>query len=158
MSEDQFNTAYREYAALVHHSIMRVVNNRAIADDLMQETFLRFLQKADPDRPSAYKSFLFQISHNLAMDYLKKFSRVSNFEVIPERPDRRDQIGDAEFGMLRSEMVSKMLAHDPSYLKIFVLRVDYDMTYDEIATTLKIPKRSLMRYKDQLRNILAEFL
>ena len=32
------------------------------------------------------------------------------------------------------------------------------MTYDEIASTLSIPKRSLMRYKDQLRNILAEFL
>ena len=158
MSEEQFNTAYRQYAALVHHSIMRVVNNRAIADDLMQETFLRFLQKADPARPSAHKSFLFQISHNLAVDYLKKFSRVSNFDEIPERPDRRDQISDAEFGMLRREMVSKMLTQDPAYLKIFVLRVDYGMTYDEIASTLSIPKRSLMRYKDQLRNILAEFL
>lgn len=137
---------------------MRIVNNPAIAEDLLQETFLRFLQKAESARPEAHRAFLFQISHNLAVDNLKKYARVNNYDTLHDRPDQRDHVAETDYRILRENAITKMLASNPVYVEIFLLRLDFGMTYDEIGIALKIPKRTLMRYVDNLKKILREVL
>lgn len=137
---------------------MRIVNNSAIAEDLLQETFMRFLQKAEPGRPESHRAFLFQISHNLAVDNLKKYGRVNNYDTLQDRPDGRDHVAETDFRIMRENVIAKMMRNNPTYVEIFLLRLDYGMTYDEIGTALKIPKRTLMRHVDNLKKILREVL
>ena len=69
-------------------------NNGLHAEKILQETFLRFLEKADPGRPGDFRTFLIHISHNLAVDYIKKHARLKNVEDFPAEADRRDFAGE----------------------------------------------------------------
>lgn len=158
LSDAEFNEAYEKYSRNTYFGILRVVNNDAVAEEILQETFLRFLEKADPARPGDFRTFLIHISHNLAVDYIKKNARLKNVEDFPAEADHRDFTGEAETRLLRDEIQQKLLAADERYLNIFLLRVDYEMTYDEIAATLGIPKRTTMRYVENIKKIVQGVL
>ncbi|HTU02118.1 MAG TPA: sigma-70 family RNA polymerase sigma factor, partial [Candidatus Sulfotelmatobacter sp.] len=68
--------AYREllsrYERPVFSLIYRMVRDRALAEDLAQEGFLRAFQRLgsyDPDRK--FSSWFFQVLRNLTIDYLR---------------------------------------------------------------------------------------
>ena len=85
LSDAEFNAAYEKYSRNTYFGILRVVNNDAVAEEILQETFLRFLEKADPARPADFRTFLIHISHNLAVDYIKKPFNVDEFrDVLPK--------------------------------------------------------------------------
>lgn len=158
MTDAEFDEAYASYAPAIYRSIYRVVNNGAIAEDLLQDTFVRFLEKADANKPETHRAFLFRIGHNLAVDYLKKHGRVLNFENFHEEADRRDGFRDTDFKVWREQIIRKIQQENPHYLRIFLLRVDFDLTYDQISSELKIPKRTLMRQVDGLKRLLQELI
>lgn len=158
LSDSEFNAAYEKYSRPTYLHIFRILNNEAVAEEILQETFLRFLEKADPARPGDFRTFLMHISHNLAVDYIKKNARLKNVEDFPAEADRRDFTGEAEARVLRHEIQEKLVTADDRYLSIFLLRVDYEMTYDEIAETLGIPKRTTMRYVENIKKIVQGVL
>lgn len=158
MTDAEFDLAYAQFAQAVYRSIYRVVNNRAIAEDLLQDTFIRFLEKADTQRPEMHRAFLFRIGHNLAVDYLKKHGRVLNYENFHDHVDKRDSFQESDFKLWREHIVRKIEQENPHLLKIFLLRIDFDLTYDQISTELKIPKRTLMRLTETLKKLLRELI
>ncbi len=158
LSDTQFNEAYQKYSRSTYVRVYRIVNNEAVAEEILQETFLRFLEKADSGRPGDFRTFLIHISHNLAVDYIKKNARVKNVEDFPAEADRRDFAGEAEARVMREDILARLAAVDERYLSIFLLRVDYEMTYDEISTTLGIPKRTMMRHVENLKKLIQDFL
>ena len=158
MTDGEFEEAYAQFAPALYRSIQRIVNNAAISEDIMQETFIRFLQKADTDTPQKYRAFLFQIGHNLAVDYLKKHRRVLNYENLDSKIDERDSFQEADYRLWREIIVQKMQKSNPKYLQIFLLRVDFQLTYEEISEQLKIPIRTLMRLTEGMKRILREVL
>lgn len=158
LTDREFNAAYDKYSRSTYLHIYRILQNEAVSEEILQETFLRFLEKADPARPADFRTFLIHISHNLAVDYIKKNARLKNVEDFPAEADRRDFAREAEARVLRDEIQQKLVAADERYLNIFLLRVDYEMTYDEIATTLGIPKRTTMRYVENIRKIVQGVL
>ncbi|MBL8032580.1 MAG: RNA polymerase sigma factor [Leptospiraceae bacterium] len=158
LSEEEFNQAYEQHSRSVFYAVMRIVNNDAVAEEILQETFLRFLQKADSGRHEEFKTFLIRISHNLAVDYVKKQVRQRNIEHSENEADRRNYESESDARVLRDTVIGRLSAMHPRYVKIFVLRVDYQMTYEEIAKTLGIPKRSMMRYIEHIKQTMQDFL
>jgi len=158
LTDSQFNEAYAKHARSVYFAIRRIVNNEAVAEEIMQEAFLRFLQKADSRRTDEHKSFLIHISHNLAIDHLKKTSRVRNTDSMQFEADKRDYAEESEGRILRDNIIADLSKLNSRYLRIFLLRVDYQMTYEEISDLMKIPKRTLMRYVDHLKTRLQDFV
>lgn len=158
LTDAEFNEAYEKYSRAIYFSVRRIVNNDAAAEEILQDTFLRFLEKAEPGRSSEHKSFLYNISHNLAVDYIRRNSRIKLTENILLTPDRRNFSEESDARILRDTIIRGLAKTDEKYLRIFLLRVDYEMTYDEISETLKIPKRTLVRYVENLKKLLREFL
>lgn len=71
--EDALAEAYRRHAGAVYGLARRVVNETAIAEELVQEIFLRLWNqpdKFDPDRGSL-RSFLLAQTHGRAVDLLR---------------------------------------------------------------------------------------
>lgn len=68
---------YDAHAALVHAVIMRVVRDHQIAEDLLQESFLRVWQHAHAYDGSLgrVRAWLLGIAHNLALNELRRQRR-----------------------------------------------------------------------------------
>src|SRR5580765_752584 len=86
MTEDAFRAFYDRTARPVWGYLARLTGDRAMADDLLQETFYRFLRAAGTHESEAHRrNTLFKIATNLARDAHRR-RRVLPF-FAPELPD-----------------------------------------------------------------------
>jgi RNA polymerase sigma-70 factor (ECF subfamily) len=69
MDEETFRALYERTARSVWAYLARVTGNRQLADELLQETFYRFLRAATSHESEAHRrNSLYQIATNLARD------------------------------------------------------------------------------------------
>ena len=87
MDNDAFAGFYQRSARPLWAYLARVSQDPALADDLMQETYVRFLSAATPpsleDGEVASRRYLFRIATNLLRDYWRR-PRSTSIEDIPE--------------------------------------------------------------------------
>ena len=84
MDSDAFAGFYQRSAPALRAYLMRVSGNAALADDLTQESYLRFLCASRPDGGEVnYRRYLFRIATNLLRDHWKR-PRASCIEDVPE--------------------------------------------------------------------------
>jgi RNA polymerase sigma-70 factor (ECF subfamily) len=72
---DAVAALYDRYGRIIYSLILHVVRNQAIAEDLVQETFLRVWNRIhgfDPER-GALGPWILTIARNRAIDYLRSF-------------------------------------------------------------------------------------
>ena len=68
----------------------RMLGDRALAEDAVQEAFLRLWRQADRWRPDArIQTWMYRVLHNLCIDELRSRKRLSD-EDPPDRPDPAD--------------------------------------------------------------------
>jgi RNA polymerase sigma-70 factor (ECF subfamily) len=91
MTEDHFRAFYQRTAPAVRAYLRRISGDAALADDLLQDAYVRFLRS---DRTAldedAKKRYLFRIAINLLTDHRRKASRerLSPADLPPAgRPD-----------------------------------------------------------------------
>jgi RNA polymerase sigma-70 factor (ECF subfamily) len=84
MNDEAFSEFYNRTARPLWAYLARVLGNPAAADDLLQESFLRFLCTARWEQgESACRSYLFRIATNLMRDYWRR-PPVAALEEVPE--------------------------------------------------------------------------
>ena len=74
LTRQQFESFYNRTAPALRAYIRRVAGNAAIADDLMQESYVRLLS-APPLADQPLKSYLYRTATNLITDYHRAQSR-----------------------------------------------------------------------------------
>jgi RNA polymerase sigma-70 factor (ECF subfamily) len=86
MDADQFAAFYERAARPLWAYLARVSADRALADDLMQEAFVRFLTAGPPlDGEVAARRYLFRIGSNLLRDHWRRPAPAPLEEVSDER-------------------------------------------------------------------------
>ena len=84
-----FESLVRRYADPLLGFLVRTTNDRAAAEDLFQETFLRVHQKAGSFRPGArFKSWLYAIAAHLAVDRHRRRARAPTLSLDAGEEDR----------------------------------------------------------------------
>ena len=84
MDSDAFTGFYQRSAPALRGYLMRVSQNPALADDLLQESYLRFLCATSPEGGEVnYRRYLFRIATNLLHDHWRK-PRASSVDDVPE--------------------------------------------------------------------------
>ena len=73
---EAFGELVRRYGDSILGYLIRMTGNRQQAEDLFQETFKRIHEKAHTYRGGAFKSWLFRIARNAAIDGLRKQKRL----------------------------------------------------------------------------------
>ena len=69
---------YDEYLGVIYSTIYGVVNQRENAEDLTQEFFVKIYTMAPTmELKDSHKSFLVTIARNMAIDFIRKHSRMS---------------------------------------------------------------------------------
>jgi RNA polymerase sigma-70 factor (ECF subfamily) len=85
MDSDAFAGFYQRSAPALRAYLVRVSGNHALADDLMQESYLRFLCASRPEGGEVnYRRYLFRIATNLLRDHWRR-PRAACIEDVPEK-------------------------------------------------------------------------
>jgi RNA polymerase sigma-70 factor (ECF subfamily) len=85
MDSDAFAGFYQRSAPALRAYLVRVSGNAALADDLLQESYLRFLCASRPEGGEVnYRRYLYRIATNLLRDHWRK-PRAACLEDVPER-------------------------------------------------------------------------
>jgi RNA polymerase sigma-70 factor (ECF subfamily) len=85
MDSDAFAGFYQRSAPALRAYLMRVSGNSALAEDLTQESYLRFLCASQPEGGEVnWRRYLFRIATNLLTDYWRS-PRAASIGEIPEQ-------------------------------------------------------------------------
>ncbi len=151
---------YRLYYKAMFNTCLRIVNDRAEAEDLMQEAFLGAFEKLDSYNANAsFGAWLKRIVVNKALDSLKKKKLL--LDKLDDYPHIiNDEDFDIEKGKSKSvEQIKKAILQLPDGYRIVLslyLLEGYD--HDEIAEILNITasgsRSQLTRAKKKLQNLL----
>lgn len=160
------------FAQLVHHytpKLYRVVRRMTaddmLAEDILQETFLRFwlaLPRYRNDGPLF--PYLVTIAANLARDRWRRDRRWHDQNPDEVPAFQADLQPTPEEWMERQEVLealARAVEHlPPIYRAVIALRYDAGLTYEEIAAVLDLPLNTvrvrLHRAKARLRTLLEE--
>lgn len=136
-SEKAFDEIYYSYYRLVFYQAYQVLNNKDDAEDVMQNTFIKFMRGInDIDDNSNLKQLLSTIAKNLAIDEYRRKENISNKTTCVENVD---SIGSVSDRYSESEiLISLRGALEKDEAKVFVLKVVYDYTFKEIAEDLNV--------------------
>jgi len=93
--EQAFETVYHATKYGVYAVIRAIVRDASLTEDLMQETYLRMMQKLNGYRRGGnFNAWLTQIAKNIAYDHLRKDNREDHVDVVrlheivhPSEPD-----------------------------------------------------------------------
>jgi RNA polymerase sigma-70 factor (ECF subfamily) len=138
--ERAFSLILRAYEVPVFNYVMRLVGDRALAEDLTQEVFLRVYQGLPGfSLRSRFTTWLFQVTKNRVLDELRAFERrpraVVAIEDIPpleavDAPLEQVEEMDAVWRAIHELNVDLKMA--------LLLRDVVGLSYNEIADSLEI--------------------
>jgi RNA polymerase sigma-70 factor, ECF subfamily len=78
MDEASFQAFYQEVAPTLRSYISRVCCDVGLADDILQESFYRFLRASSPNKDQRqWKAYLYRIATNLITDHWRQLQRAS---------------------------------------------------------------------------------
>jgi len=149
-----FESLVRRYQKLVYNVVLQMVQSRDSAADLTQETFLKSYRSLASFKPELrFKPWLIRIATNTALNSLRDEKPHDSLDQImesdpcfdltaPENVEKQVEL------TLATQELSVALAELPVRQRtIFVLRYQYDFSYDDIA---QITNESIPAIKSML--------
>jgi len=155
-----FERVYREHVNRVFSLCARMVSDRARAEELTQETFVRAFQAIHTMRAETKLStWLFGIARNVARESLRARARANSHVDLADKSvmDLSDNKPEPVDGLLSKELNDvirrSLAALDEDKRLVFTLKVLHQCSYEEIAM---ITGFSLAKLKTDLHRARAE--
>lgn len=145
----------RKYYPKIFQYCLLHIRDRGDAEDLTQETFLKFFQSFERyQHRGKCSAFLYAIASNACRDYYRK-AKEQYVEEIPERAEEDREMGTAEIRMDVENAVARL----PEELKVTAILFFFQgMKQREIAKLMDI-KLSLVKYRvTRAKKLLGEYL
>jgi RNA polymerase sigma-70 factor (ECF subfamily) len=158
---DAFGELVGRYQATVFNVCYRLMGERREAEDMAQEAFIRAytrLASYDADRPLG--PWLRRVAANVCLNRL---------ESLPVAPSVIDEERDADDPAQRPEATAEqhdeaerlrqaLLTLPPHYRAVLELRHYQELSYEEIAETLRLPLSDVKSHLFRARKLMAEKL
>lgn len=159
MDEDTFRAFYERTARGIWAYLARVTGDRQLADDLLQETFYRFLRAAAThDNESHRRNSLYRIATNLAKDARRRSLIRAPFSLSSNDIERAAS-GDRGDSAERTTAFAHAMSHlKPRERAMIWLAYAEGASHREIADTLGLRPGSLKPLLFRARRKLALLL
>jgi RNA polymerase sigma-70 factor (ECF subfamily) len=140
----------------VYSIVYRIVCNKEEAEDITQEVFVKVYHGLKKfEQQASFSSWVYRIATNSALDSLDKIKRQRKYTAPPPNTLLKDkdeesdplhlhpspEAGPEESAMQKElrECISRVLAQlERQHARLLILRDFDDLSYDEIATHLKV--------------------
>jgi RNA polymerase sigma-70 factor (ECF subfamily) len=175
-----FSTLVLRHEKPLWNFLRRFVSDAAMAEDLLQEVFLRVVRSAGEWRASAkFSTWLYTIARNLCTDHARRmtFRKATSLDGPAQAagdgegsgPKRLDGVVGADRGAevaaVNRELAARLdlavAALPPDQREVFLMREVMDLPFAEIAIAVGASEptvKSRMRYAlERLRQALKEF-
>lgn len=141
------------YSHRLYRYLLRLVGDTALAEDLLQDTWLRVMERLDRYNPKhPFAVWLFVVARNCAIDALRRRARMEQraeprqrvegppVDVIEQLPDGAasllDRLAEQD---LHERVLSVFSALPLRYREVLTLRFHQELRIREIAQVLRIP-------------------
>ncbi len=167
--EKSFEKLLNKYRGPVFSICLRMVKNRDDAEDIAQDVFIRVFNMLDRYNPSfPFSSWLFRITSNLCIDFLRKTKRtiysidqpVEGRDGQMSRQFESDTIGPERKLELKEKMQyleESISALPEKYRIIVILRHQEHLTYEQISEMLGIPLGTVKARIHRARKMIVEY-
>jgi len=164
-----FDAIVRRYKNRLLNFVFRFVKERDLAEEIVQETFLRvFRERKNHERISNFSTWIFTISGNLAKSELRRRKRWRFFSLdqqdndeghefeIPDETQLPDRM--AHDRMIETDVQDAIHALSPKYREAVILRDIQGFAYEEIAEIIGCPVGTVKSRVNRARLQLQESL
>jgi RNA polymerase sigma-70 factor, ECF subfamily len=156
---DAFHLFYERYKDILFTFLFNRCRDEA--NDLFQETFIKFIDAAKKKKIENPKSYLFQIAMNLVRN-LGRNTKIISFSNEFEIPDENDEQDDLISEESLQESLEKLAKEKPLFYDVLHLHIFAKMTFEEIGKLKEKSKDTIAsRYRYAihfLRKILKDEL
>lgn len=131
-----FEVIYENTKRGVFSMILSIVNNKAVTEDLMQDTYMKMIEKIHQYKQGRnFYAWLLQIAKNTALDYYRKENKVKVYD-----PQENEHMFDSESMDQNNYAVYDMIKPlDDEEKQIVLLRIVSDLKFKDIATVVEKP-------------------
>jgi RNA polymerase sigma-70 factor (ECF subfamily) len=167
--ERAFEQLVRKYQKGIYRLTYRMTQDHFTADELALETFVRAYKALPRFKKGAnFFNWIYTIGMRLSLNHIKKNKRVVNgdpevMNAMSQRDKRSDDMLNGLIAKETSMKIRQAIERLPEKLRmVILLRIDEEMSYDEIAAVLKVPTGTVMsrlnRAREQLKRSLSNYL
>ena len=138
MDEQAFRVFYQSTARPLWAYLSRILGSATLADDLVQESYYRFLRASlKSDDPVYQKAYLFRIATNLARDHWRRLPRQEQAQLSePDQSAADDHT--AERVQRRSDLARALEGLKPRERELLWLAYAEGASHKEIAQVLGV--------------------
>jgi RNA polymerase sigma-70 factor, ECF subfamily len=154
MSEEAFQEFYQQTAVALRNYVARVLGSLTVADDIVQESFLRMLRYPPPiEEPQELRAYLFRIASNLIIDGWHRQQR--ELAATVDRPSLAATGPDTEL-RLDMQRIFELLRRRERQL-LWLAYVE-GANHREIAAALGLRERSIRVLLSRAREKVARLI
>ncbi|TDQ12962.1 RNA polymerase ECF family sigma subunit [Algoriphagus boseongensis] len=142
-SEVAFDLLVDRYQSKIYTTIFLIVKDQKIAEDLLQDVFVKVVQTLNSDRyneEGKFQPWILRIAHNLAVDHFRKQKRYPTIlmedgsNVFNSLKFAEDSVEDKRIKEDTIELVKRLIEELPeSQKEVLIMRHYLDMSFQEIA-------------------------
>lgn len=170
--EKAFEEIVRRYQRQVANIIYLTLGNREEVDDLSQEVFVRVFRSLNRfEFDSSLYSWIYRIAVNLCIDEIRKkrirklipLDFLTEKKLESEKRSKESPTGSDELLLKEKQEVIRGALDklSPVHRAVILLREYQDLSYGEIAKTLRISpqavKSRIFRAREELRDLLKDY-
>ena len=171
-----FEVLLTRHRKQIYNFVLRLVMDKAHAEDLLQETFLRVVRGRETyERQAKFTTWLYTIARNLCVDASRrqKHRRADSLDapineeegsatLLDRTADKGVRVDQSVIGHQLGERIQAAVATlAAEQREVFLLREVHDLAFKEIAEIVGCPEntvKSRMRYAlEKLREALDEY-
>jgi RNA polymerase sigma-70 factor (ECF subfamily) len=145
-----FKTLYERHRTDVFRYLLRIVAERDLAEDLVQDTFLRIYEHLGRfDATRAFRPWLYQIARNVALNALRarRLKEKASGD-LPERAASDRVAVQVETGDAVTKARAALAALDDEERALLVERVGLGLKMSELAESLGVTERTVRNRLD----------
>ena len=145
--QNAFNEVYSRYRKLIFFIIISIVKNETIAEDIMQDTFIKVYESiGNLKDPSSFHSYLCLTAKNLSLNELKRKKSVEELDPLLDIYGLEDE----KFGLL--DEIADYLSNLENTIVIF--KIVHDQSFKEISAFTDLPLSTVFQtYQRALKKI-----
>lgn len=160
-AETAFNALYNAYSRPIWLRILRLVKEKDIADELLQEVFINIWknrQQIDPEK--SFKAFIYTVAQNLVYNYFRKNASDSNLlqNLLLQSPQHymnvEQLMEEKELRKLLDDAINQL---SPQRKRAFILCKVEGRSYEEASKIMGVSVATINSHITQSLQFLKEY-
>jgi len=159
---EAFEQVYKATSGFVYNAAFRITRNSADAEEVTQDVFMKIYRNLKSFQfRSAFRTWVYRITVNEAINHYRKAAREEKDRVDYDRRIESLPSDDSTAdGAIQSDNENRLNALlgmlSPEYKACLILREIEELSYREIAASLKIPVNTVRSRLKRARQALLE--